>query len=166
MIEASSHQCLWLKRYLTCSSPMTGNPKILQKFGNPQPFQSGSPATSSLATARGDNPPTPVQSKQLEKWLEGYRPDLANKLVLAFRYCFDVDFNNLKSALDDPTVVDDTINKELSFQRLIGPFKQLPFSTFRVSPLGQVPPTDKRKFHHVSHPEGSSINDGIPAERT
>ena len=38
---------------------------------------------------------------------------------------------------------------------------------FRVSPLGVVPkstPGEYRVIHHLSHPQGSSVNDGIPHE--
>ena len=41
------------------------------------------------------------------------------------------------------------------------------FENFRISPLGLVPkkaPGEFRLIHHLSFPEGSSVNDGIPRE--
>ena len=51
--------------------------------------------------------------------------------------------------------------------RIIGPFDTPPFENFRISPLGLVPkkaPGEFRLIHHLSFPEGSSVNDGIPRE--
>ena len=51
--------------------------------------------------------------------------------------------------------------------RIIGPFDTSPFENFRISPLGLVPkkaPGEFRLLHHLSFPEGSSVNDSIPRE--
>ena len=56
------------------------------------------------------------------------------------------------------------IIKELEAGRVVGPFTSLRFETLQVSPLGLVPkkqPGEYRVIHHLSYPEGSSINDGI-----
>ena len=47
-----------------------------------------------------------------------------------------------------------------------GPFDQQPFPTMQCSGLGIVPKKNGklRVIHHLSAPEGSSINDGIPRE--
>ena len=47
------------------------------------------------------------------------------------------------------------------------PFKDPAFENLQVSPLGLVPkkkPGEYRLIHHLSYPEGSSRNDGIPPE--
>lgn len=57
--------------------------------------------------------------------------------------------------------------KEVALGRMFGPFSSPPFSNFRVSPLGVVPKKESGKFrliHHLSHPKGSSVNDGIPKD--
>ena len=48
--------------------------------------------------------------------------------------------------------------------RVTGPFEHSPFSTLQISPLCLVPnmkPGEFRVIHHLSYPEGTSINDGI-----
>ena len=69
--------------------------------------------------------------------------------------------------MDNPTSVNDKLSKELAASRIVGPFDSPPFETFRVSPLGIVPkklPGEFRLIHHLSYPEGLSVNDGIPKE--
>ena len=74
---------------------------------------------------------------------------------------------HLKSATDNPTSVNDKLLKELAAGRIVGPFDVPPFEPFRVSPLGIVPkksPGEFRLIHHLSYPDGFSVNDGIPKE--
>ena len=75
---------------------------------------------------------------------------------------------NLKSAYDFPEVIDTKLAKDLSLGRIIGPYAEPPTNPqFRVSPLGVVPkktPGEFRMIHHLSYPEGSSVNDFIPKE--
>ena len=56
---------------------------------------------------------------------------------------------------------------ECSAGRLAGPFTDPPFDDLRISPIGLVPKKESGKFrliHHLSYPEGKSVNDGIPRE--
>ena len=49
----------------------------------------------------------------------------------------------------------------------MGPFYEPPFQDFKVSPLGLVPKKEEGEFrliHHLSFPEGASVNDGISQE--
>ena len=51
--------------------------------------------------------------------------------------------------------------------RVLGPFKHPPFDNFRVSPLVVIPkkqPGEYRMIHHLSFPNGGSVNDFIPSE--
>lgn len=76
---------------------------------------------------------------------------------------------NLLSALENPSVVDAKVKKELEAHRLAGPFLSPPMSPFRISPLGVIPkkaPGEFRLIHHLSFPKGSSVNDGISPEHT
>ncbi|XP_048587466.1 uncharacterized protein LOC125570208 [Nematostella vectensis] len=53
--------------------------------------------------------------------------------------------------------------------RLAGPFDSPPFPVFRVSPLGAVPkkaPGEFRLIHHLSFPDGDSVNSGISSDNT
>lgn len=109
----------------------------------------------------------------MEEWLEGY--DLCKKLELVqgFQCGFDVRYkgslprvqsHNLTSALTNPDVVDDKLQAELNLNRIVGPFVQRAFPTFRTSPIGLVEKKTPGKFrliHHLSYPPGDSVNDGI-----
>lgn len=71
---------------------------------------------------------------------------------------------NLISAMSRPDVVFDKLSKEVGLGRMAGPFSTVPIPGLRVSPLGVVPKKEANKFrliHHLSHPAGGSVNDGI-----
>ena len=74
----------------------------------------------------------------------------------------------MSSALSFPDIVDSKIQKELVLGHILGPYSALPdFPNFRLSPLGVVPkksPGEYRVIHHLSYPEGNSVNDFIPHE--
>ncbi|KAM3928086.1 uncharacterized protein RB166_006214 [Leptodactylus fuscus] len=117
---------------------------------------------------------TPVSVPAMQPWLEIY-PNREASAVLSdgFVFGFFIPFipsdqpyfsRNLKSARDLPSVLRDKIYKEVSLGRIVGPFSSPPFHNLRVSPLGIVPKKESGKFrliHHLSHPKGSSVNDGI-----
>ena len=74
---------------------------------------------------------------------------------------------NLKSALEQPQIVISKIHKEREAGRIAGPFALPPFPNFRYSPLGIAPkkdPSEFRLIHHLSYPNGSSVNDSTPEE--
>lgn len=108
--------------------------------------------------------PTPIKN-----WLY-------NQLVSGFNHGFSLHFdgskvpcsyNNLLSADQNLSAVEDKLSKELALGRLAGPYSSPPFSNFCISPLGVVPkktPGEFRLIHHPSFPKGLSINDGIPEE--
>ena len=59
---------------------------------------------------------------------------------------------NVLSAIQNPTIVDAEIAKELAAGRLTGPFVFPPISHFIVSPLGVIPkksPGEFRLIHHL-----------------
>jgi len=71
---------------------------------------------------------------------------------------------NLKSAIENPAVVQEKVDKEIDAGRVEGPFLAPPFKNFRVSPLGIVPKKAQGEFrliHHLSYPRGDSVNDHI-----
>lgn len=50
---------------------------------------------------------------------------------------------------------------------ILGPFPVPSVPNLKVSPLGVVPkktPGEFRLIHHLSHPKGGSVNDGIPEQ--
>ena len=72
--------------------------------------------------------------------------------------------SNLKSCYTFPSIVADKIAKEVQLGRVKGPFGSLPFSYMKISPIGIVPkknPSQYRLIHHLSFPEGNSVNDFI-----
>ncbi len=111
--------------------------------------------------------------------LQGYDTIATNYLVTGFTVEFhlgclgapiqlDHHVANMKSAFQLPHVIDAKLKKEKSLQRILGPFAIPPtHPAFRVSPLGVVAkklPGEFRMIHNLSYPEGSSVNDYIPAE--
>ncbi|KAM4016539.1 uncharacterized protein ACNLHF_002833 isoform 1-T1 [Anomaloglossus baeobatrachus] len=118
---------------------------------------------------------TPVSVAEMGPWLDRYpNKDAAAQLRFGFSFGFFIPFKlnrhplfarNLKSATELHAVLLDKINCELEKGRLKGPFESPPFYNLRVSPLGVVPKKEPGKFrliHHLSHPKGLSVNDGIP----
>lgn len=80
-----------------------------------------------------------------------------------------LDTKNLKSATDLPHIVQEKINKEIIEGRVAGPFSERPMDTLRVSPIGLVPkktPGEYRLIHHLSYPQGFSVNDFIDPRLT
>lgn len=115
---------------------------------------------------------------RLAFWLEGYDEDLKDFLINGFRFGFKVGYegspisstpSNLGSVQDHPDIINAYIDKELAAGRILGPFHAPPFSVYQCSLIGLVPKKDKDSFrviHHLSYPEGESINDHIPPEKT
>ena len=122
--------------------------------------------------------PTPVKSDRLLALLKDYNPSDIEFLRTGFSAGFRLHFEgsrqnfeakNLKSALENPKAVDLKLKKELEARRVAGPFACTPFQPFRVSPLGIVPkkiPNEFRLIHHLSYPNGFSVNDGIASEHS
>ena len=118
-------------------------------------------------------PVTPVRVDRLEFLLQWYDEGLSQFLVNGFRYGFKVCFvgerlasesPNLKSALQQPEIVRTKLRKECDAGRIVGPFTTPPFLDFGTSLLGIVPkkdPSEFRSIHHLSYPNGSSVNDFI-----
>ncbi len=74
------------------------------------------------------------------------------------------DSTNLPSALQQSAAVSADLHKEVKAGRMAGPLATPPAAPFKVSPIGTVPKngTDEhRRIHHLSYPEGDSVNDYI-----
>lgn len=114
---------------------------------------------------------------QLKTDLGGY-PDqnLAEELMDGFKNGFSLhytgprlpsDAKNLQSVNTNMDIVREKITNEVKNGRMAGPFQFRPMSTLRVSPLGLIPkktPGEFRLIHHLSYPEGCSVNDFIDPE--
>ena len=117
--------------------------------------------------------PTPVKIDKLLRWLEGYDKIKTKYLEIGFLEGFRLGFNgvlnkkqppNLKSALDLPEVTKEKIIKEIRANRVEGPFDLPPKSNLHISIIGLQPKKvegEYRLIHHLSYPEGLSVNDGI-----
>ncbi|XP_069138816.1 uncharacterized protein [Argopecten irradians] len=122
------------------------------------------------------NLPTPVKFDILKQYLGGYDSDRLMSLQKGFEKGFSLqhqgersfrESRNLKSAEQNPVILKQKIDKEVSLGRIAGPYDSPPFTNFQVSPLGLVPKKEKNEYrliHHLSYPKGSSINDGISPE--
>ena len=122
--------------------------------------------------------PTPVNSDRLQFFLSGYIPSVVELLSNGFNYGFPLHYEgpqdsscakNLLSAIQNPEAVDAKLDKEIAAHRIAGSYCSPPFPHFRISPLGLVPKKTESEFrliHHLSFPQGSSLNDGISSEFT
>lgn len=117
---------------------------------------------------------TPIKPKILAKFLKGYDEDLASFLTKGFTFGFKIPYQgprsfrlskNLSSINGKESILHQRISKELQLKHIAGPFEHSPFQIhIQVSPLGLVPkktPGIFRLIHHLSFPEGSSINHHI-----
>ena len=71
---------------------------------------------------------------------------------------------NHKGASEFPKQIETILQRELDTRAAIGPFKRSPIPYACFSPLNSVPKkdsSDRRLILDLSHPPGSSINDGI-----
>ena len=119
-------------------------------------------------------PITPIQTTIFNNLIQGYA--FADYLTEGFQYGFRLGYEgprvplhsiNLPSANQNPSITTSKLNKEVNLGRVKGPFNNPPFENFRISPIGCVPkkaPGDFRLIHHLSHPNGASLNDFICAE--
>ena len=127
-----------------------------------------------MAQVLNSPPTTPVKAAILNSLLSTYDQHLTKFLIDGFSKGFRIGFvgestprfsSNLQSAKENPGVLSCKLEKEWSAGRIAGPFSAPPFSNFVSSPLGVVPkknPGEFRIIHHLSYPEGLSVNDSIP----
>lgn len=125
---------------------------------------------TSVSPSRSKIIHTPVKTRPLCQLLEGYFD--ASYLISGFLHGFSLsyiartpmDSNNLKSCRDLPNVVQKKLEKELTCNRIAGPFAICPIPNLKISPIGFVnkkAPGQHRLIHHLTFPEGSSVNDSI-----
>ncbi|XP_041440120.1 uncharacterized protein LOC121400643 [Xenopus laevis] len=120
---------------------------------------------------------SPVRVNEMSPWLAIY-PDrkkaelIREGFLVGFCIPFQSgaggqDCRNLRSASEHPEVIRKKLATEVELGRMAGPFMVPPVPNLRLSPLGVVPKKEAGKFrliHHLSHPHGSSVNDGIDEE--
>ena len=128
------HTVAWFVPETIHSTSVTQNNKRL--FGNSSP----SIFLSELGIS-------PVNLQQLKKDLKGYDSEAAAFLISGFESGFSLCCNappkyqpckNLKSALENPDIVWEKINKEILAGRVAGPFSEPPFENFRASFYDEV----------------------------
>jgi len=117
---------------------------------------------------------TPIKVDKLAKWIQGYNTLDTEYLLNGFLFGFKIPYKgnrsyrfhkHLLSATSNMDTLKEKIAKEILAGRVAGPFESPPFQNLQISPLGLVPkktPGEMRVIHHLSYPEGTSINDGIP----
>lgn len=116
---------------------------------------------------------SPVKITALTRYCEHYDPIEAKFLLHGFTKGFYLQYSgpresrdarNLRSALAHPEVLEQKIKTEIIAGRVAGPFSDRPLANLIVSPLGLVPKKQAGEFrmiHHLSYPEGGSVNDYI-----
>ena len=123
---------------------------------------------------------TPLVQKEWEEWLRPHHDKaysqyllqgLGNGFRIGFKYteatCVKAR-SNMKSAVLNPSVVDEYLDKEIKHGRVLGPFNPEDYPSVQVSRFGVIPknhqPGKWRLIVDLSHPAGSSVNDGIEPE--
>ncbi|KAJ1085508.1 hypothetical protein NDU88_005640 [Pleurodeles waltl] len=158
----------------------SGGAVIQSLYAFPYPVQQnngGRPEGGAHKAVLRQRGPTPVRLEFLLPWLHSYPDaDKACQLEWGFREGFRVGYqgpryrrwaDNLRSAKEQPQVVHDKVAKEVALGRIAGPFFEWPGENLMISPLGVVPkkaPGEFRLIHHLSWPEGTSVNDFIAHE--
>ena len=115
--------------------------------------------------------PSPFHPKAWVARLQQYPSQLGNTLtsILTYGACIgyegprqSIQSKNLSSASLDPKTIQVQLDSDLADGRVT---RVRPGTHFISSPLGLVPKHDGgfRRIHHLSHPEGNSVNDYIPA---
>ncbi|CAC5398504.1 unnamed protein product [Mytilus coruscus] len=165
------------KRYKAGITSPFGDPPYLVTETTPLPQGQKKLSPPENDVNYNSNSNTPVKVDRLGYWLKGYNIKMYNYLVNGFKYGFDVGFrgfvhhntvDNLLSAKTKPDIVRQKIQNEINANRFVGPFDSKPFTEMQLSPLGLAEkkmPGTYRMIHHLSFPEGSSINDNIPQDK-
>lgn len=122
---------------------------------------------------------TPIKLPALEKYLSDYpETQTAKKLFLGFSQGFQLYYTgprihiqskNLISAYEHHNELREKIMKEVELGRVGGPFRDLPISNLRISPIGVVPKGDNsgwRLITHLSFPKFNSVNFFIDPEES
>ena len=111
---------------------------------------------------------TPIKTDILSQELKNYpNPHFANDLIRSYVFGFNIGYvspsvhhiaNNLKSATENLSAVNDCVLKELKQKRVAGPFKHPLFQPFRTSQIGVVPKNNGqfRLITDLSQPFGLS----------
>lgn len=119
---------------------------------------------------------TSIKVAPFFQYLQGYKPNFIKFLTEGFTFGFKIPYTgqrtfrlskNLSSIHGNEQILYQRIDQELRANRIASPFTQPPFPNIQVSPLGLVPkmsPGEFRLIHHLSYPEGNSINSKIPQE--
>ena len=123
--------------------------------------------------------PMPINAHRLQAFLKGYNSELRDLLYKGLTQGFIIpssyanttlsSYTNHRSALDQPAVVTEKINKELLLGRIAGPFSKPPLPESIISPLGLVPKKNSsewRLIHDLSFPKLSSVNSKIDSAFT
>ena len=78
----------------------------------------------------------------------------------------DLNAKHLSSALQHPTIIDESLKKEIEAGRILGPFDDPPLPNLQCSGLGAIPENDGGWWiiYHLSAPPGLSINEFIDSD--
>lgn len=156
-----------------CATHTTIRPLCANNIPLPRPIHQQPTQSRSLQPSnRQPQVITPIDPTQLQQIIRDL-PD-SSFLIDGFTHGFRVSHSaisiasthhNHQSAYLQAEFLDHYIHKELSQQRISGPFSTPPHPLFVSSPLGIVPkkePNSYRVIHDLSFPKGSSVNDLIP----
>ena len=118
---------------------------------------------------------TPIIVENLESALTNYDIRLKTEIISGFKFGFKIGFTgvprnnaviqNSPSTFEFSNATANHFEKEIAANRFIGPFDYPPFDSFQINPINIIPKKEPNKFRvivNLPHPEGFSINNGIP----
>ena len=119
---------------------------------------------------------TPLQHLNFEEELHSHPdPNWVEEILAGIRNGVQLGYkgprrkriaSNLTSAFQHPQIINDELAKEITAQRIAGPFDHPPLPNLQCSGIGVVPKKTGgwRMIMHLSAPADHSINDGIDKE--
>ena len=159
----------------TTTSPTQGNKGVTPPT-LPTPIKPNYP--SHVNRNKGVTPltlPTPIRPNVLSHYLQGYDEEQKLYLVNGFISGFSLGVvgnvppgvsPNHASALKHSQFIDEKLKKEISLNRIKGPYSSPPFANFKVSPLGVVPKKEPNSFRLIQDlsfgAPNSAVNHFIP----
>ena len=106
-------------------------------------------------------PPTPIKVTRLSELLQHHPDsDKVQYMIQGLWRGFDLEYSgpfeprtpdNLSTAVQDPQLIKDKLQKEVKLGCMVGPFKEPPFPDLICSPVGLVPKKESSELRMIMH---------------
>ena len=154
----------WIQKWLRSNDPDIARHFAVQEGGYPNRWGARVQVESRWNLEHFERLLEGYEDKEVVEWLRYGWP--AGRLPTLPQPSWSA--TNHKGATDFPEQLDNYINKEKSYNAVMGPFNKIPFSNNTgISPLSTRPKkmsTERRVILDLSFPIGDAVNDGIPKD--